>query len=391
MKNLYLKREVLSVLFAGVFFLIAFVPGHAAAEFRKTKIAVLDFQLQGKGFDNADMGKIVAEWLITAMVKEGRFDVIERRLMDKIIEEQKFGHSGLVDMGSASKLGKLLGARAIITGSVMKFQNIIEVNARIINVQDSDIIAAENVKSTSTAKLEDIVFRMAEKIIRDFPLEGYIVRRDENKVYIDLGKQMGIKPGMQFIVYKEGKVIKHPKTGEVLDAERIDTGTIEISEVKDKTSIGIIRKETATNAIQYGQMVKNICENEAVPVHAKAPAERPEINEPPVASDGALLSRLQTMDPDIEELRMMRQSGNRMWKAKCKGLLSRIKALASSNREEPDIYLYYAKIYSAAGIEKTAAKYMYKREQLMQGRSSITKGGRNGADSHGPLVGEPSE
>ena len=35
-------------------------PGPSAAEFKKTKIAVLDFQLQGDDFETKDMGKIVA-------------------------------------------------------------------------------------------------------------------------------------------------------------------------------------------------------------------------------------------------------------------------------------------------------------------------------------------
>jgi hypothetical protein len=32
--------------------------------------------MQGEEQENQDMGSIVAEWFITAMVKEGRFDVI---------------------------------------------------------------------------------------------------------------------------------------------------------------------------------------------------------------------------------------------------------------------------------------------------------------------------
>ncbi len=139
----------------------------------------------------------------------------------------------------------------------MQFQNVMEVNARIIEVESSSIVAAENVKSTSAAKLEDLVVQMAEKIIRDFPLEGYIVQREGNKVLIDLGKRAGVKPGMQFIVYQEGRVIKHPKTGEILDIERIETGTIEITEVKTKTADGRIMKETEHECDRTGQLVKS--------------------------------------------------------------------------------------------------------------------------------------
>lgn len=113
------------------------MPLSARAEFLKTKIAVLDFQLQGQGHETADMGKIVAEWLITALVKEGRFEVVERRLLRKILEEQKLVMAGVVDENSATQLGKLLGVKVIISGSVIKFQNVMEVNARIIDVESA--------------------------------------------------------------------------------------------------------------------------------------------------------------------------------------------------------------------------------------------------------------
>ncbi len=229
----------------------------AAADFEKTKIAVLDFQLQGSGHGEDD-GKIVAEWLITAFVKEGRFEVIERSLLEKIIEEQKLAMSGIVDTSSAIELGKLLGVKAIISGSLMRFQNILEVNARIIDVQDASIIAAESVKSNTATRLGDLVVQMADKIIKNFPLEGYVVDADDQKVTIDLGKETGVKKGMNFSVFKEGKVIKHPKTGQVLDIQRIQTGVLEITSVSNKIAMGKIVSTTDAGPVRYGQMVKSI-------------------------------------------------------------------------------------------------------------------------------------
>ncbi|MBU2622001.1 MAG: CsgG/HfaB family protein, partial [Proteobacteria bacterium] len=98
-----------------------------AADFRKTKIAVLDFQLQGEGFETQDMGIIVAEWFITALVKAGRFEVIERGLLKKLLEEQKLSMTGVVDATTATQIGKFLGVKTIISGSVMKLQNVFEI------------------------------------------------------------------------------------------------------------------------------------------------------------------------------------------------------------------------------------------------------------------------
>lgn len=264
------KQRLLAILLACA---AVALPCAASAEFKKTKIAVLDFQVQGHGNHDSDIGKIVAEWLITALVKEGRFDVIERRLLEKVLEEQKMGASGLVDAGSASRLGKVLGAKVVITGSVLEYQNIVEVNARIIEVESGSIIAAESAKSTSTVKLEDLVVDMAGKIIKDFPLEGYVVRRDARGVLLDLGQQAGVKKGMRFVVYKEGRIFKHPKTGEVLDVETIETGEIEITEVSKKTSSAMIVRETGPEAIAYGLMVRSSIPGQLVHVEEERPRE----------------------------------------------------------------------------------------------------------------------
>ena len=244
------------VFLTGVFLLLA-LPMTAAAEFTKNKVAVLDFQLQGEGFETKDMGSIVAEWFITALVKTGRFDVVERAMLKKILNEQKMGASGAIDEKTATKLGKILGVKVIISGSVMKLQDIMEVNARIIDVETASIIAAESVKATASTSLQSLIVQMSEKIIKNFPLEGYVVSRNGKAITIDLGKLAGVKADLEFMAFKEGKIIKHPKTGEVLDIEKIQTGTIKISQVSDRIATGQVVSEESDNAIAVGQMVKS--------------------------------------------------------------------------------------------------------------------------------------
>ena len=204
------------------------------------------------------MGAIVAEWFITALVKEGRFEVVERGLLKKILNEQKLVMTGVVDESTATKIGKLLGVKVIISGSVMKLENILEINARIIDVENASIITAENVKSSRAVQLQDLVVQMSEKIIKNFPLKGYIVNRNSKSVTIDLGQLAGVKPGMKFIVYQEGKTIKHPKTGEILDVEHIQKGTLRIKTVRKKISDADILYEDIPGAINYGQLVQSV-------------------------------------------------------------------------------------------------------------------------------------
>jgi tetratricopeptide (TPR) repeat protein len=197
---------------------------------------------------------------------------------------------------------------------------------------------------------------MAEKIISDFPLEGYIVQRDGDTVLIDLGKRAGVKPGMQFMVYKEGRVIKHPKTGEVLDIERIETGTIEISDVKTKTADARIVKEIEANAISTSQLVKSNIELEPPRETRKREREQPAV----YGSDEGAGSQLAAIDGQIEELRQLKMSNNSAWKNKFREIDRGLDILEKRHRRDPEVYLSRAKMMEAIDKMEHAQKYIHK-------------------------------
>src|SRR5271165_4786018 len=97
---------------------------------RKPRIAVMDFDYatvqswtSAMFGSNIDVGKGVADLLITNLVKNGTYSIIERQALDKIMAEQNFNNSNRADPSSAAKLGKLLGVDAILVGAVTQFGN----------------------------------------------------------------------------------------------------------------------------------------------------------------------------------------------------------------------------------------------------------------------------
>jgi len=97
---------------------------------RKPRIAVMDFDYATVKTDSAayfgsdiDVGKGIADLLVTGLVKDGSYSVIERKALDKIMAEQNFSNSNRADPTSAAKIGKLLGVDAILVGSITKFGN----------------------------------------------------------------------------------------------------------------------------------------------------------------------------------------------------------------------------------------------------------------------------
>ncbi len=48
------------------------------------------------------------------LMKPGKFSLVDRTEVDRILKEQQFGSSGVVDPGTAARLGKLMGAEAVM-------------------------------------------------------------------------------------------------------------------------------------------------------------------------------------------------------------------------------------------------------------------------------------
>ncbi len=106
---------------------------------QKTTIAVVEFtDLQG---NVTDLGRFLAEELVTRLGDLEKFKVIERQLLTKIIAEQKLSLTGVVDPASAKQLGKILGVDAIVTGSVTTLAQSVRVNARLISTETGEVFA----------------------------------------------------------------------------------------------------------------------------------------------------------------------------------------------------------------------------------------------------------
>lgn len=107
--------------------LSAALAASAAAQAKK-RVAVMNFDYATVrssvaaiyGTDE-DIGKGICDLIVEKLVQSGRYSVIERKAIDKILAEQNFSNSDRVDSNSAAKIGRILGVDAIIMGSITQF------------------------------------------------------------------------------------------------------------------------------------------------------------------------------------------------------------------------------------------------------------------------------
>lgn len=109
----------------------------------KTQIAIMEFPNVNGTI--TELGKLIPEELTTRLFQTGEFQVVERQLLNKVLQEQKLGMSGMIDASSAAQIGKLLGVDAIVTGTVTDRGDAIRINARMIETEKAHVFAVASV------------------------------------------------------------------------------------------------------------------------------------------------------------------------------------------------------------------------------------------------------
>src|ERR1700739_1585167 len=70
---------------------------------------------------NQDAGKGISDLLVQKLVEDGKYSVIERNALDRVLTEQNFSNSDRADVTTAAKIGRVLGVDAVVLGSVTQF------------------------------------------------------------------------------------------------------------------------------------------------------------------------------------------------------------------------------------------------------------------------------
>ena len=205
-------------------------------------IAVLPFDNSGKNI-HSSMISITMDKLITRLVKTRRFKIIDRGAIEKIMQEQALSMTGMVDEASAVEAGRVIGADAIIIGNMVLMNDIVKVSVRLIDVETSETIVANDVDIINK-NVDRSMQKMAQMIDNDMPLvEGIIIKVDAESLILDIGSDLNLRKGTKCTVYKKGEEIIHPVTGEILGNNVTTLGEVVITQVQPKMSIAKITKE----------------------------------------------------------------------------------------------------------------------------------------------------
>jgi TolB-like protein len=175
--------------------------------------------------------------LTNALFNQNRFQIIERQKLDYVLQEQKLSQTDLIEKKTAIRLGKLMASQSIITGSIIETQSGLEIVARMIDTETSEILASKDVfgEEKTLPALKSLSEGMAIKFHQEFPLiDGLVVQKKGKHIFTDIGDPK-TKLARRLIVYREDP-IQHPTTGKILGMDNTIIGRARVTQVMSDLS-----------------------------------------------------------------------------------------------------------------------------------------------------------
>ncbi len=103
-------------------------------------VAIIAFDnTSGKESEYGDLGGPLRDMLTTDLKSVQNLTMVDRQALEKLLNEQNLNNSKNFDQSTATKIGKLLGAEVIITGTYFEFFGSLRVDAKFINVETGEI------------------------------------------------------------------------------------------------------------------------------------------------------------------------------------------------------------------------------------------------------------
>lgn len=222
---------------------------------KKTTVRVTDFKYYGKRHSNSGINQLIAGRLISAIETDKNLEIIESETVDKKVKDLESTIPGNEYPSNSIELLKQSGAGILISGFVIKYQDTVEIDARITDVETSSIITVERVKGPAGTSKDKLIDEIIKKILNNFPLKKYIVDRQGGEVIIDLGSSDGLKSKMYYMVFEKYEIINDSAALRTPDINQKMIGIIRVEKVRTKTATAIIMFETYPGAVTNGQTV----------------------------------------------------------------------------------------------------------------------------------------
>jgi tetratricopeptide (TPR) repeat protein len=213
---------------------------------RPMVLSLVDFEEKGGVAAREGFSSALITHIGTLLNTSGRVKVVERVVLDRLLAELNIGSSELADQNTALKLGRVLAAKLIATGSVLHLPEATMLNLRLIDTETTAIAKTYSVTIESQNSLDRRMFDLNRDllgtIIQSYPLRGFVVKMVDERALLNIGTDQGVIQGTRFEVLEPGEAMVYK--GRQLKGNAKPIGQLEVLTVEPGLSYGrVLQKQ----------------------------------------------------------------------------------------------------------------------------------------------------
>ena len=147
-------------------------------------IAIIDFE--GIGIDIKEI-RALTKRLTSKIIALDVYNVFDRSQLNKRLREQKYEYSGCATSSCAIDIGKLVGVKYIVVGSISKIGETYSIDSRMIDVESGEsLISAEystqnSIDDVITNGVESISYQLCNMEVSAPPKPSFFERMYKNR------------------------------------------------------------------------------------------------------------------------------------------------------------------------------------------------------------------
>ncbi|HOZ46778.1 MAG TPA: tetratricopeptide repeat protein [Candidatus Hydrogenedentes bacterium] len=191
-------------------------------------------------FERAGTDIALRRELEASIQSQGCVKVVDREMLDKLLQELNLGTSELASQDTQLQLGKLLSARYLGFVDFAQAGPDTLMYVRLVDTETTSIALQlmRNLKDAEgiAALARGVADEMMQKVIDGRELKGLIAdATSEEAIMINLGKAHGVEVGQHFTILEEGEPIE--VGGRVIAYRPKPIGLLEVTEVEDAYAV----------------------------------------------------------------------------------------------------------------------------------------------------------
>lgn len=152
--------------------------------------------------------ELLQHGLVAQLSAQGLALPVERQNLADLLFEHRLGRSAEAEPGWEAQIGRLLAARVLLAGEIIRTERETTLFLRLIDVSTSSVPA--QITHSTTGSLVSAITTLAPQVAAalrtHFPLRGRILSAASETVEMNLGRDHGVQPDMAFRVFSRGTV-----------------------------------------------------------------------------------------------------------------------------------------------------------------------------------------